>query len=156
MESSVSISLKDYKKLEKDSFEYLALKSNKAVKITVINDQKNLKTTTTYISTTEAVKSIKSEYERIFALDVELRKAKDKEIEILKIEIENLKKNKYEEAQELLNKKDNYIDDLINKAYALRDENEELKIKLSEKTIIPVQEQEAPQPKKRGLFSSWF
>lgn len=156
MESSVSISLKDYKKLEKDSFEYLALKSNKAVKITVINDQKNLKTTTTYISTTEAIKSIKSEYERIFALDVELRKAKDKEIEILKIEIENLKKNKYEEAQELLNKKDNYIDDLINKAYALRDENEELKIKLSEKTTIPVQEQEAPQPKKRGLFSSWF
>jgi len=156
MESSVSISLKDYKKLEKDSFEYLALKSNKAVKITVINDQKNLKTTTTYISTTEAIKSIKSEYERIFALDVELRKAKDKEIEILKIEIENLKKNKYEEAQELLNKKDNYIDDLINKAYALRDENKELKIKLSEKTTIPVQEQETPQPKKRGLFSSWF
>jgi len=156
MESSVSISLKDYKKLEKDSFEYLALKSNKAVKITVINDQKNLKTTTTYISTTEAIKSIKSEYERIFALDVELRKAKDKEIEILKIEKEKIKKNKYEEAQELLNKKDNYIDDLINKAYALRDENEELKIKLSEKTTIPVQEQEAPQPKKRGLFSSWF
>lgn len=156
MESSVSISLKDYKKLEKDSFEYLALKSNKAVKITVINDQKNLKTTTTYISTTEAVKSIKSEYERIFALDVELRKAKDKEIESLKFEMENLKKNKYEEAQELLNKKDNYIDDLINKTYALRDENEELKKKVSEKIIVPIQEQESPKPKKRNFFSNWF
>lgn len=156
MEPSVSISLKDYKKLEKDSFEYIALKSNKAVKITVTNDQKNLTTTTTILSTSETVKLLKSEYERIFALDAELRKAKDKEIESLKFEMENLKKNKDEEVQEILIKKDKYIDDLINKAWILKDENSDLKEKISEKIIVPIQEQESPKPKKRNFFSNWF